>query len=160
MTGILAKMKALASGLDIGGAARWLWGWATWAGKALVASVWAFVASPAVWMAGAMFFAAGWVSAFSVGQIKPKVDRSELAKFENSLAVERNRVAAIGADLTSARAALIVAEQRAKAAEDAAAGKAGSASAAPKPAPRIVYRTAKPAKAGPADPFAISWPKF
>lgn len=159
MTGILAKLKAMASGLDIGGAARWLWGWVAWSGKALMASVWAFVASPTVWLAGALFFATGWVAAFSVGHVKPKVDRSEISKIETSLAVERNRVAALGADLTSARAALIVAEQRAKAAEDAAAGKVGSA-AAPKPAPRIVYRTAKPAKAGPADPFAINWPKF
>ena len=158
MTGILAKLKATASGFDIGGAARWLWSWVAWAVGAVVKSVWAFVASPTVWLAGCMFFAAGWVAAFTLGHIKPKVDRSEISKIETSLAIERNRVATLGSDLTSARAALVVAEQRAKAAEDAAAGKVGSA-AAPKPAPRIVYRTAKPAKAGPADPFAINWPK-
>jgi len=105
MTGILAKLKATASGFDIGGAARWLWSWVAWAVGAVVKSVWAFVASPTVWLAGCMFFAAGWVAAFTLGHIKPKVDRSEISKIETSLAIERNRVATLGSDLTSARAA-------------------------------------------------------
>ncbi len=117
---------------------------------ALVASVFAFIASPTVWAAGVLFFVCGWVAAFSLGHVPKRadVDHSAVQRLEGRLATANGQVAALSAALAAAKGEVAAAEKRAAAAEEAA-----------KVAPKVVYRSrpaAKPADAG----VTLNWPKL
>lgn len=116
---------------------------------AVLTSVYEFVASPKVWLAGVSFFVAGWLAAFSSGNVpKRPVDRSAVERVENQLAIANNSISRLAADLGEARARVAAAE-----------AKVAELEKAPAPVARPVYRPRKPAEK-PADPFAINWPKL
>lgn len=126
------------------------WGYVASGILAVLASVYEFVASPKVWLAGVSFFVAGWLAAFSFGNVpKRPVDRSAVTHLENQIAIANNSISRLTADLGEARA-------RAAAAE----AKVAEIEKAPVPVARPVYRPRKPAEPKAADPFAINWPKL
>lgn len=141
-------------------------GWLAQIPARVVASIYAFIASPKVWVAGAVFFSAGWVAAYIVSPtvnirapsarpiaaVSPAPVPAAPAAPSGTDMLLRDTAAKLAqatADLEHARAWATAAEKRAVAAEEALKAK-----------PKVVYRTAKPAAADKGVLDGINWPKL
>lgn len=125
-----------------------------WIANAVIAvltSIYDFVASPKVWLAGATFFVAGWVAS---AMHLPKGPSAELVAAK--AAAER-----LEGEKAAALALVAATVQRARTAEAKVVELEKASAAAPPPAsPRPVYRLRKPAEPKQADPWTINWPKL
>lgn len=125
--------------------------WIANAAIAVLTSIYDFVASPKVWLAGATFFVAGWIAS---AVHLPKGPSADLVAAK--AAAER-----LGREKATALELAAAAEQRARAAEAKVVELEKASAAAPPPtSPRPVYRPRKAAEPKPADPWTINWPKM
>lgn len=146
MSTIIAKAIAAAAK----SAVAYVWRQVKWASGYMLASIYAFVASPKVWAAGVLAFTTGWVAAFMVGHAKRHEVRPDpaLAQVRAQLAASKGVIGNLQAEVARLGAQLQEAEAKRVEAEAAAAAK-----------PKVVYRRVTPK--APADTgVRINWPKW
>lgn len=154
LKGIRRAFDIVLAGLDkikLTGALGVVWAWVAWSIKGVIASLWAFLTSPAVWLASILFFCGGWVAAFHLGK-GPPTERvvTKTVVDTNALRVFEMQVTQLRGELGLAKS---VSEQQQAKIKQLEANLA-------KPKMRPVARSAASAQTKPDDALTINWPKF
>lgn len=152
LAGIRKSFDLVLAGLDkvkLAGALGTAWAWFAWAVKGLVASIWAFLTSPAVWLASIVFFCVGWIAAFNLGQKLPERQAVRTVVDTSALKTCQAQRQQLQVEMGIAQRLMSEAE-----------GKIAKLEAALAEKPKVIYRTRKAPAKPESGGIQLNWPNF